>query len=434
MNQYAETFGELPDGGSHMDAIVGGLDDLFDFGPLSSDDVFGRTADWRRAVSGSVFADLVEAMAFADWAYAARGRGGADTISTQSMALFAYRSEMAAAALAALKERAAKYPLWYALSMDVGVDQAQDRDGAKEQLRPLFDQGTKISPGYGPLYARMLRILMPRWFGSYEEVDQFINAIYAQTAPTRGYERYTELYSAYARMEGDELDLFRDTPAFWSGMRTGFYGLVKRHPSSDVILNSFANFACRAGDKAEYNRLRKDLGKRFSATAWSIKYSMDACDKQLGVGGEFHALGVLSDVVGHIESLGGVRLGMTRGELLAAKGSPVQQEENYWVYDTVDSKHNGVVTAVFSPSREGSEGTVLAVAYSGDQASAPSELPYLNDTSVIDVLQNYGPALTGKLTLHADTTYTFRNGIYVNSREEKVYRYGIFRTPSFSRQ
>jgi membrane associated rhomboid family serine protease len=434
MNQYAETFGELPDGGSHMDAIVGGLDDLFDFGPLTSDEVFGRTADWRRAVSGSVFADLVEAMAFADWAYAARGRGGADTVSTQSMALFAYRSEMAAAALAAVKERAAKYPLWYALSMDVGVDQAQDKDKAKEQLRPLFDQGTKISPGYGPLYARMLRILMPRWFGSYEEVDQFINAIYAQTAPTRGYERYTELYSAYARMEGDELDLFRDTPAFWSGMRTGFYGLVKRHPSSDVILNSFANFACRAGDKAEYNRLRKDLGKRFSATAWSTKYSMDACDKQLGVGGEFHALGVLSDVVGHIESLGGVRLGMTRGELLAAKGSPVQQEENYWVYNTVDSKHNGVVTAVFSPSRGGSEGTVLAVAYSGDQASAPSELPYLNDTSVIDVLQSYGPALTGKLTLHADTTYTFRNGIYVNSREEKVYRYGIFRTPSFPHQ
>jgi hypothetical protein len=237
-----------------VEGLVGGLDNLFSFGGLIPDEAFGRTADWRRRVKGSVFADLVEAMAFADWAYAARGTGGADTISGQNMALYAYRAEMAAAALRALKDRAANYPLWYTLSMDVGVDQAQDKEKAKEQLRPLFDQGTKISPGYGPLYARMLRILMPRWFGSIEEVDQFINAIYAQTAPTRGYERYTELYSAYARMEGDDLDLFQNTPAFWSGMRTGFYGLVKRHPSSDVILNSFANFACRAGDKAEYNR------------------------------------------------------------------------------------------------------------------------------------------------------------------------------------
>jgi hypothetical protein len=92
------------------------------------------------------------------------------------------------------------------------------------------------------------------------------------------------------------------------------------------------------------------------------------------------------------------------------------------------------VTAVFSPSRESAEGTVLAVAYSGDEVSAPAELPYLNDTSVIDVLESYGPQLSGKLTLHADMTYTFRNGIYVNTREEKVYRYGIFRAPSSSRQ
>jgi hypothetical protein len=279
----------------------------------------------------------------------------------------------------------------------------------------------------------MLRILMPKWFGSHEDVDKFINAIYAQTAPTRGYERYTELYSTYTYMEGDDLDLFRDTPAFWSGMRTGFYGLVKRYPRSDVILNRFANFACRAGDQSEYNRLRSAIGKRFSATAWSTKYSIDTCDKRLGAGGEFHALGVLSDVAERVESLSGARIGMTRRELLAAKGRPVQQEENYWVYNTIDSKHNGVVTAVFSPSRDGSEETVLAVAYSGDLASAPAELPYLNDTSVIDVLQSYGPQLSGHLALHADVTYTFRNGIYVNTREEKVYRYGIFRTPSSSR-
>jgi membrane associated rhomboid family serine protease len=432
MNQYAGTPEDLPDGNSHIEAILGGLDDLFAVSGLIPDETFGRTADWRRRVKGSVFADLIEAMAFEEWAYSARGTGAADTISSQNMVLYAYRTEMAAAALLEIKDRAASYPLWYSLSLDVGVDQANDRDKAKEQLRAVFDQGVKIAPNYRTLYRRMLRILMPRWFGSHEEVDKFINEIYAQTAPTRGYERYTELYSMYAQMEGDDLDLFGDTPAFWSGIRRGFYGLVKRYPTSDAILNSFANFACRAGDKAEYNRLRNDVQKRFSATSWSTKYSMDACDKQLGTGGEFRALGVLSDVAGRVESLSGVRIGMTRIELLAAKGNPVRREESYWVYNTVDSKHNGVVTAVFSPSHDGSEGTVRAVAYSGDQSSAPPELPYLNDTSVIDVLQSYGPQLSGNLALHADVTFTFRNGLYVNTREEKVYRYGIFKTPSSS--
>ena len=429
MNQYAQKTEDLPDGSSHFEGLVGGLVDLVGSDSLTADSAFGYTADWRRRVKGSVFADLIEAMAFSEWAYAARGNGYANTVSSQNWIIFAYRTEMAAAALADVANRAVNNPLWYTLSLDVGLDQSKDR----EQLRAIFDRGVKAAPHYRPLYRRMLRILMPRWGGSYEDVDKYINEMYAQTAPGRGYERYTELYSTYARMEGDDLDLFRDTPAFWSGMRTGFYGLVKRYPTSDVVLNSFANFACRAGDKPEYNRLRTAITKRTSAIAWSSKYSMDTCDKQLGVGGEFHALGVLSDAAGRIESLGGVRIGMTRVELLAAKGNPAHQEENYWVYNTVDSKHNGVVTAVFSASREGSEGTVRAVAYSGDEASAPAELPYLNDTSVIDVLQNYGPQLSGNLTLHAEMTYTFRNGLYVNTREEKVYRYGIFKTPASSR-
>jgi membrane associated rhomboid family serine protease len=433
LNQYAGALEDLPDGSSRIEGLVGGLHDLFTYGALTTDEVFGRTADWRRSVKGSIFAELIEAMAFEDWAYAARGTGGASTISGQNQALYAYRAEMAAAALSELENRAAEYPLWYTLSMDVGVDQAKDKETAKEKLRPIFERGVKIAPNYRALYGRMLRILMPRWFGSYEEVDQFINAIYAQSAPARGYERYTELYSMYARMEGDDLDLFKDTPAFWSGMRTGFYGLVKRYPTSDAILNSFANFACRAGDKAEYNRLRDSVKRRFSATAWSTKYSIEGCDKQLGAGGEFRALGLLGAVAGRIDSLSGVRIGMTRDDLLTAKGRPVRREENYWVYNTIDSKHNGVVTAVFSASSEGSEGTVVAVAYSGDQVSAPPELPYLNDTSVIDVLQSYGPQITGHLSLHADVTYTFRNGIYINSREEKVYRYGIVKTPSSKR-
>jgi rhomboid protease GluP len=425
LNQYMDKPDDLPDGTSHFEGLMGGLLELLRSGTLNVEATLGYTADWRRAVKGSVFAELIEAMALSEWAYAARGHGYANTVSSQDWAIFAYRSEMAAAALEEVAARTVKNPVWYALSLDVGLDQAKDR----EKLQAIFDSGVKNAPRYSPLYRRMLRILMPRWGGSYEDVDKFIGQIYAKTAPTRGFERYTQLYSAYAIMEGDELDLFKDTPAFWSGMRTGFLGLVKRYPDSDAVLNSFANFACRAGDKAEYNRLRNSIGKRFSSVWWTVKYSRESCDKQLGGGGEYHALGALSDAAGRIQSLGGVRIGMTRSELLAAKGVPVQKGESYWVYYSLDSKHNGVVTAVFSPPREGSGGTVLAVAYSGDQVSAPAELPYLDDTSVIDVLEIYGPQITGHLALHADVTYTFRNGLYVNSRDEKVYRYGILRTP-----
>ena len=233
----------------------------------------------------------------------------------------------------------------------------------------------------------------------------------------------------YARAEGDDLDLFRDTRAFWSGRRPGHEGSVKRYPTSDAVLNSFANIACRAGDKAAYNRLRISVGTRYSSSAWSSKYLIKDCDRRIGSGGEYHALGSLGEILGRVTSLARAGIGMTRSELLAAKGKPIRQTDTYWVYNTVDARHHGVVTVVFSPAREPTGGRVLAVAYSGDEASAPAELPYLNELSSVEVLQAYGRQIGGNLTLHGEMTFTFRNGIFVNTRDEVVYRYGIFGDP-----
>jgi hypothetical protein len=168
--------------------------------------------------------------------------------------------------------------------------------------------------------------------------------------------------------------------------------------------------------------------KRLSSTAWSTKYSIEACDKKLAAAGEFpNSMAPDATPGERILSLGGVRLGMTRKELLAAKANPIRKEDWYWVYYSVDSKHNGVVTAVFPPSTQESDGVVLAIAYSGDEISAPSELPYLDDLSSVELLQKYGPQIHGRLTLRGEMTFKFRNGVYVDTRDEKVYRYGIAR-------
>jgi Domain of unknown function (DUF4034) len=190
MNQYMGSLEDLPDGSSRYEGLVGGLANLFRFGGLAPEVAFGHTADWRRRAKVATMADLAEAMLFTEWAWTARGNGSANSISSQNMAVYGYRTEMAAAALEEVADRAANNPLWYTLSLEVGLDQSKD----KEKLREIFDHGLTKAPNYRPLYRRMLRILMPRWGGSYEEVDKLINQIYAQTVSTRGYERYAELY------------------------------------------------------------------------------------------------------------------------------------------------------------------------------------------------------------------------------------------------
>jgi rhomboid protease GluP len=272
-------FADLPAGGSTYGAAANGLDDLFEFGPLTPPQALRLTAEWREAYPHSPLPALIEAMVFEEWAWAARGGGYANSVSGTAWTLYSTRIEMAATSLREAAAAAAATPLWYQLSLKVGIDQSKTLSA----LRGIFDAGAARFPDYMPLYRQMLRALMPRWLGSDREVYQFINAEYASTAPRAGFEMYTRLYWMYASLSGDEVDIFTEGLADWDSMKSGFQELVSRYPRSDYMLNVFANFACRAGDKSEYAALRPQVASRFSATVWRGDYALADCDRRVGV-------------------------------------------------------------------------------------------------------------------------------------------------------
>jgi len=274
MKRHTEVTGDLPDGGSTIAGIYSGLSDLFEYGGLQVDDVLGRVTDWRRAVKGSIDADLVETVMFQDWAWAARGHGSASQVSPQQWALFAHRIEMAAASLRETEPHAQKSPIWHALSIDIALDKSLPL----EEIRAAFDRGAKLFPDYYPLHRRMLRVLMPRWLGSQEKVDGFINEISVREDGSRDFAKYAELYWAYQGMERDDLDIFKGGRADWDAVKRGFTELMERRPQSDYLLNAFARLACQASDWEQYEALRPQVEKRMSSTAWSEKRGLASCD------------------------------------------------------------------------------------------------------------------------------------------------------------
>jgi membrane associated rhomboid family serine protease len=279
MTHAVRALGDLPDGSSTLEGIVNGLNTLMYFGGLDLQGTLARTASWRRAVPDSIHADLIESMVFQDWAWAARGHGAASEVSQQSFAAFTHRTEMAAAALRELTQRGRNHPLWYQLSLDVGLDQSADTPS----LRLIFDRGAEAFPSYLPLFRSMLRSEMPRWGGSYERVDGLINSVAYGIKDTRDLEKYAELYWIYDSLENDDINIFEDASAQWSNMKAGFSLVVRHHPTSDVVVNGFARFACIGGDGEQYKRLRSRLRQHYSATAWSAKVSLESCDKKFGI-------------------------------------------------------------------------------------------------------------------------------------------------------
>jgi hypothetical protein len=268
---------DLPGGNSSLGGVVAGLNNLIESGGFDVKDLLGRTADWRRAVPRSFHADLVEALVFEIWGWSARGHGTANDVSPQAWVLFAHRMEMAAATLADMDEAAKGSPVWYQLSLDIGL--AQQRDASA--LREIYDEGIAKFPDYRTLDARMLRILMPRWGGSYRKVDQLVvDAASRDTLLDTA--KYALLYWQYDALEQDDIDIFSDAKAQWPLMKEGFSKLLSRYQDSDTLVNAFARFACISGDSEQYRALRPQLESRFSSTVWTAKVSREQCDKKLG--------------------------------------------------------------------------------------------------------------------------------------------------------
>ncbi|MEA1672281.1 rhomboid family intramembrane serine protease [Nitrospirillum sp. BR 11163] len=270
------TIGEMPDGGSRLQGTVGGLNDLFDYEGLGVDDQFARIANWRRAYPQSVYPDLMEVEVLYTWAWWARGHGGADTVSGQAQAFYSFRLAMAAAALKEIKERANGTPLWYIMSMAIGISEGSEL----KELRATFDEGHAKFPRYYALHRQMLRALMPRWYGSAKDLTEFFSDMRNQAPEAEREEVFARLAWDYSSMEGEDYDITVENRFGWPWLMTGYQGLMKRYPASDYWLNVYANMACRVESDLEYIKLRPDLDTRLSSVVWSDKISVATCDKK----------------------------------------------------------------------------------------------------------------------------------------------------------
>lgn len=134
----------------------------------------------------------------------------------------------------------------------------------------------------------------------------------------------------------------------------------------------------------------------------------------------------LEGLAAPIQSLGGYRLGMTPNQLLGEKGQPIHRTDTQWDYNSIDARHDGVLSVEFSRHGQSNTGPIGVIEFFGNRESAPSEIPYLSGLSTADVIQKYGDPV-GRVPMADGTTFLwFRNGIMVGARNDKIYRYGIF--------
>ena len=235
-----------------------------------------RIEDLKKKYPDEAFVAMAEARYWAFYAWDARGGGYASSVSDDGWQLFRERMEKAESVLLDTKSYSASIPSWYI----VMIKAQSILNHPADEIDKVFLDGVKRYPSYYPIYFEMLNFLLPKWGGSWRTVDNLIQWSVEHTRVKEGMTMYARLY--WVADQYSDVKLFKDTFASWPKMKQGFSDLMARHPKSKWNLNNFAKFACMAGDKQTFLKLRKQIGEGVLDAAWPQNTSLDLCETKFG--------------------------------------------------------------------------------------------------------------------------------------------------------
>lgn len=236
-----------------------------------------RIQRWRAFNPRSAGAVIAEAKYWI--AYAWHIRGGDNVAQTDPVALrvFGERMQHAEQLLKEGRDFSADNPLWYEAYLDVAAATRRD----DKFTVGLFNEAINRHPYYQPLYLEMARHWASRLVerADWAKADEVIRQAAANTASLDGTGNYAALYIQLGDFQECGCNLFEESRLSWTRMRDSFENLVQRYPSTDN-LNQYAAFACRAGDKSTYLKVRPRIVNRVVPDKWLDGYSPDLCDRR----------------------------------------------------------------------------------------------------------------------------------------------------------
>jgi hypothetical protein len=216
--------------------------------------VVNVTKKWTIDYSGSSLSHILYARALYEHAYFFRGRGYSNTVSENEWKEFKKYSLLSANYLKKRKDIASLNTRWHVMMINIG----RDLKWPIKIMNSIASEGLEINPNDDRIYYWQLEALLPKWGGSSEQVDDFINRVAKATEKSRGMELYARLYSA-AEERQYHTQLFRKSKVEWEIMRKGLIDWNRRYPVA-WNKNIFAYFSCMAGDKVTAKSLFSDIG------------------------------------------------------------------------------------------------------------------------------------------------------------------------------
>jgi hypothetical protein len=132
-----------------------------------------RLLEWRKNYPNSVSAKVAVASYPVELGWRARGSGYASTVKPEAWKEFYKYLDEARDALNGLDEDAKNDPGWFVAMLTI----ANARQWPSDQYEALYEKAQRKHPDYLPIYFVAANHYSPKWSGSIEELQRFIDRV-----------------------------------------------------------------------------------------------------------------------------------------------------------------------------------------------------------------------------------------------------------------
>lgn len=201
-------------------------------------------AHWRAKFPKSIWTVFAAARYEYALAWTARTQQYASAVSDEGWIGFKKHLNTAKKLLDSAPPALKDQPLWHNLMLAIVLD----LNGVSTEALGVYRKAIERWPAHYEFYDLMISRLIPRWGGSWSDVNGFIEAASEAQKATEGKSLYTRLYLNLT--EDPDIPIWQ-TKARWPELKQGFEDLITRYPDP-IFVSQYLDYACRFHDAEAY--------------------------------------------------------------------------------------------------------------------------------------------------------------------------------------
>jgi tetratricopeptide (TPR) repeat protein len=232
---------------------------------------------WLTRNKSSHFANACLGIVHISYAWEARGSGFANTITEEGHRIFKMRLSTAKEYLEKAYSLDPSDPVVPAELITVAMGMGLGRNEVEKQFQRAIIADSTDHQAY---FSKLL-YLMPKWFGSKEEMFSFARESVRKAPPKTRIPLVLPVahWEMYQR-SGENSSYFRN-PNIWKEMKEVYQTVTKSFPEEKTTRNWFARTAYLAGDYDTAREELKKIGDDWDKDAWNNKSTFDEVKREL---------------------------------------------------------------------------------------------------------------------------------------------------------